>query len=76
MKCTRIATRAPFYYADYLELLNKAKVKVSIDGKGGATDNSPSERYFRSPKCECIFLNVLEDPRALRNGEARYAPIL
>ncbi|MED4603960.1 integrase core domain-containing protein, partial [Paenibacillus validus] len=30
------------------------------------------ERYFRSLKYECIFLNEFEDPRALRKGIARY----
>ncbi len=61
-----------FTNADYLELLEKAEVKVSMDGKGRATDNSRTERYFRSLKYECIFLNEFEDPRALRKGIARY----
>jgi len=43
-----------------------------MDGKGRATDNSRTERYFRSLKYECIFLNEFEDPRALRKGIARY----
>ncbi|WP_373864989.1 integrase core domain-containing protein [Paenibacillus naphthalenovorans] len=47
-------------------------VKVSMDGKGRATDNSRTERYFRSLKYECIFLNEYEDPRALRKGIVRY----
>jgi putative transposase len=61
-----------FTNADYLELLEKAEVKVSMDGKGRATDNSRTERYFRSLKYECIFLNEFEDPRALRKGIDRY----
>lgn len=61
-----------FTNSDYLELLEKAEVKVSMDGKGRATDNSRTERYFRSLKYECIFLNEFEDPRALRKGIARY----
>ncbi|WP_342774620.1 integrase core domain-containing protein [Paenibacillus piri] len=61
-----------FTNAGYLELLEKAEVKVSMDGKGRATDNSRTERYFRSLKYECIFLNEFEDPRALRKGIARY----
>lgn len=43
-----------------------------MDGKGRATDNSRTERYFRSLKYECIFFNEFENPRALRNGIARY----
>nr|WP_159888767.1 IS3 family transposase [Paenibacillus puerhi] len=61
-----------FTNADYLELLEKEGVKVSMDGKGRATDNSRTERYFRSLKYECIYLNEYEDPRALRKGIARY----
>lgn len=61
-----------FTNSDYLELLEKAGVKVSMDGKGRATDNSRTERYFRSLKYECIFLNEYEDPRALRKGIAQY----
>lgn len=61
-----------FTNADYLELLEIAGVKVSMDGKGRAMDNSRTERYFRSLKYECIFLNEFEDSRALRKGIARY----
>jgi putative transposase len=61
-----------FTNATYLELLEKEGVKVSMDGKGRATDNSRTERYFRSLKYECIYLNEFEDPRALRKGIARY----
>jgi len=57
-----------FTNKDYLELLEKADVKVSMDGKGRATDNSRTERFFRSLKYECIYINEFEDPRALRKG--------
>jgi putative transposase len=61
-----------FTNAAYLDLLAQEDVKVSMDGKGRATDNSRTERYFRSLKYECIYLNEFEDPRALRKGIARY----
>ncbi|MEJ8548850.1 IS3 family transposase [Brevibacillus borstelensis] len=61
-----------FTNADYLELLESEGVKVSMDGKGRATDNSRTERYFRSLKYECIYLNEYENPRALRKGIACY----
>jgi len=61
-----------FTNATYLELLEKEGVKVSMDGKGRATDNSRTERFFRSLKYECIYINEFEDPRALRQGIARY----
>lgn len=61
-----------FTNADYLEYLDKEGIKVSMDGKGRATDNSRTERYFRSLKYECIFLNEFDNPRALRKGIDRY----
>lgn len=61
-----------FTNKDYLELLEQEGVKVSMDGKGRATDNSRTERYFRSLKYECIYINEFEDPRALRRGIAAY----
>ncbi len=61
-----------FTNKDYLELLEKEGIKVSMDGKGRATDNSRTERFFRSLKYECIFLHEFENPRALRQGIAHY----
>jgi putative transposase len=61
-----------FTNAEYLDLLEKEGGKVSMDGKGWATDNSRTERYFRALKYECIFLNEFEDPRALRKGIDHY----
>jgi putative transposase len=61
-----------FTNSTYLELLEKEGVKVSMDGKGRATDNSRTERFFRSLKYECIYIYEFEDPRALRKGIVRY----
>src|SRR5690606_36187497 len=49
-----------FTNSDYLELLEKQGIKVSMDGKGRATDNSRTERFFRSLKYECIYINEFE----------------
>jgi putative transposase len=61
-----------FTNSSYLELLEKENVTVSMDGKGRATDNSRTERYFRALKYECIFLNEFETPRDLRKGIMNY----
>ena len=61
-----------FTNADYLELLKENGVQVSMDGKGRATDNSRTERFFRALKYECIYLNEYENPRELRKGIRRY----
>jgi putative transposase len=65
-----------FTNAAYLTLLENEGVKISMDGKGRATDNSRTERYFRSLKYECIYINEFEDPRALRKGIARYVQFI
>jgi len=37
--------------------LKKEGITISMDGKGRATDNICIERFWRSAKCECIYLN-------------------
>lgn len=61
-----------FTNADYLNLLKQHDIRVSMDGKGRARDNSRTERFFRSLKYENIYLNEYEDPRALRKGITAY----
>lgn len=57
---------------DYIQLLQAAGVKVSMDGKGRALDNIFVERFFRSVKYELIYLNEYDTPKALRQGLAQY----
>jgi putative transposase len=61
-----------FTNGDYIELLTEQGVKISMDGKGQATDNSRTERFFRSLKYECIYLNEFESPRELRVALKKY----
>jgi|APIni6443716594_1056825.scaffolds.fasta_scaffold92459_3 putative transposase len=42
---------------EYIEVLKKYKVKISMDGKGRASDNIYIERFWRSIKQEKIYLN-------------------
>ncbi|GIO41964.1 hypothetical protein J41TS4_17220 [Paenibacillus apis] len=39
-----------------------------MDGKGRVTDNSWTERYFRSFKYECIYLNEFKNPAHCAKG--------
>ena len=57
---------------DYLDLLTTHDVKVSMDGKGRARDNSRTEHFFRSLKYEEIHLNEYENPRVLRRAITAY----
>ena len=61
-----------FTNAEYLGLLAEEGIKVSMDGKGRARDNSRTERFFKSLKYECVYLNEFEHPRALRKGITGY----
>ena len=46
-----------FTCAEYVELLKKERIKISMDGKGRALDNIYIERFWRSIKYRHIYLN-------------------
>jgi len=46
-------------YSDYV--VSQLKIKLSMDGKGRATDNAFIERLWRSIKYEKIYLNPVSD---------------
>ncbi len=56
----------------YLELLNNVGVRVSMDGKGRASDNVFTERLWRSLKYEEVYLNDYQSPREARTGITHY----
>ncbi len=61
-----------FTSSDYIEYLASQGIRQSMDGKARWVDNVLIERWFRSLKCECIYINEFESPRALRLGIAAY----
>lgn len=61
-----------FTNKDYIELLHKEGIKISMDGKGRALDNIFVERFFRTLKYENIYLNEYETPKSLRRGLNQY----
>lgn len=56
----------------YLELLHSVEVRVSMDGKGRASDNVFTERLWRSLKYEEVYLKDYQSPREARTGISRY----
>ncbi len=52
--------------------LSEAGIQISMDGKGRATDNIFTERFWRSLKYEEIYLADYGSPREARQGIARY----
>lgn len=61
-----------FTSAEYIEYLVSQGIRQSMDGKARWVDNVLIERWFRSLKCECIYINEFESPRALRHGITEY----
>ena len=63
-----------FTSPQYLDHLEWAKVKISMDGRGRALDNIFTERLWRSVKYEEVYLNEYLTPRQAREGLGRYFP--
>ncbi len=61
-----------FTSPSYLEFLRRAEVKVSMDGKGRASDNVFTERLWRTLKYEEVYLHDYQSPREARIGISRY----
>lgn len=56
----------------WLDTLSELEIKVSMDGKGRATDNAFIERWFRTLKHRHIYLNPADDARKLYAGVAGF----
>jgi len=61
-----------FTNQDYLDLLKAHGIKASMDGKGRATDNARTERFFRTMKYDCVYINEFATPRELRRAIDKY----
>jgi len=59
---------AQFTSAEYVEAVEAAGVRVSMDGRGRWMDNRFIERLWRSLKYEDIYLRGYENGRELRQG--------
>jgi len=57
-------------FADYV--VEQAGVKLSMDGKGRATDNAFIERLWRSVKYEYVYISPPEDGITLYEGIRKY----
>ena len=61
-----------FTSPQYIELLEGAGVRISMDGKGRALDNIFTERLWRTVKYEEVYLHSYTSPREARQGLTRY----
>jgi putative transposase len=56
----------------HTDLLIKNDIKISMDGKGRATDNIAIERFWRSAKYENIYLNEYNSIKDVKAGVKEY----
>lgn len=56
----------------YLERLQNAGVKISMDGRGRARDNIFTERLWRTIKYEEVYLHEYASPKEAYHQLARY----
>lgn len=56
----------------YLEILDKAGIQVSMDGRGRYADNIFTERLWRTVKYENVFLNSYQNLEAAQTGLEQY----
>jgi putative transposase len=57
---------------EWIELLEKEEIKISMDGKGRAIDNIFIERFWRSVKWDYVYIKVPADGLELYNGLKDY----
>lgn len=61
-----------FTSTEYVSLLKLSSIQQSMDGKARWVDNVIIERWFRSLKCDNIYLNDYATPKQLRAGISAY----
>ena len=63
-----------FTSPQYVDLLHRYAVHISMDGKGRALDNIFTERLWRTVKYEEVYLHEYASPREARRGLTTYFP--
>ena len=61
-----------FTSALYTKRLEQAGIRISMDERGRALDNIPSEHFWRSYKYEAYYLPDYASPREARQAATRY----
>ncbi len=61
-----------FTSQDFIGVLKRHEITISMDGKGRWLDNVFVERLWRTVKYEDIYLKAYESPRALQRGLETY----
>lgn len=64
-----------FTSQEYVLMLKELGIRQSMDGKARWVDNVIIERWFRSLKCEDIYINEYSTPRELKDGIRKYVDL-
>ena len=57
---------------EHTEILRKHNIQISMNGKGRSIDNIIIERFFRTLKYNCIFINDFKNATELKEGVDSY----
>lgn len=57
---------------DHTRILKDHNIQISMNGKGRSIDNIVIERFFRTLKYNCIFINDYQNIRELKEGIDNY----
>ena len=61
-----------FTNPEYIGLLERSGVQISMDGKGQCRDNARTERFFRTLKYDTVYIQEVGNPRELRRMFTEY----
>ena len=57
---------------EFTNILKQNQIKISMDGKGRATDNIAIERFWRSIKYEELYINEYKNVKEIKKAIAEY----
>lgn len=57
---------------EHTEMLRNNNIRISMNGKGRSIDNIVIERFFRTLKYNCIFVNDFKSIKELKRGIGSY----
>ena len=58
--------------SEHIRILEKHDIQISMNGKGRSIDNIIMERFFRTLKYNCIFINEFKNISELKEGINSY----
>ncbi len=61
-----------FTSLEFTNILKKHQIKISMDGKGRATDNIAIERFWRTIKYEELYINEYKDVKEIKTAIAEF----